>query len=413
MKTNVWIMMAIACGSFAFTACDDDDDNRIAPDSVVTKAFDSLYPNAQRVSWEYEDGFVKAEFYTGRYESEAWFDHQGNWFLTETDIPYESLPEAVKSSFESGTYANWRIEDVDMLERPETGTVYVIDVESGERDVDLRYMDNGTLINEGNTGNTGDENRPSTVPSSIREAVLSLYPGATIFEIDTDRNGTEVDIWHDNLHKEVWFSANNEWIMTETDISYQNLPEAVKNSFESGAYSNWRVEDVDMLERPESGTVYIIDVESGERDIDLRYMDNGTLINEGNTGNTSDENRPTITPNSIREAVLSLYPGATIFEIDTDRNGTEVDIWHDNLHKEVRFDTNDQWLYTEWDIRRTEIPSVVLSAFNASEYASYRIDDTNVIQKADGIYYEFELERGERDIILLFDEAGNIAPSTI
>ena len=273
--------MAIACGSFAFTACDDDDDNRIAPDSVVTKAFDSLYPNAQRVSWEYEDGFVKAEFYTGRYESEAWFDHQGNWFLTETDIPYESLPEAVKSSFESGTYANWRIEDVDMLERPETGTVYVIDVESGERDVDLRYMDNGTLINEGNTGNTGDENRPSTVPSSIREAVLSLYPGATIFEIDTDRNGTEVDIWHDNLHKE------------------------------------------------------------------------------------------------------------------------------------VRFDTNDQWLYTEWDIRRTEIPSVVLSAFNASEYASYRIDDTNVIQKADGIYYEFELERGERDIILLFDEAGNIAPSTI
>ena len=46
---------------------------------------------------ENEAGYVKAEFYTGSYEAEAWFDPQGNWMLTETDLPYNALPQTVKT----------------------------------------------------------------------------------------------------------------------------------------------------------------------------------------------------------------------------------------------------------------------------------------------------------------------------
>ena len=43
--------------------------------------------------------------------------------MTETDIPYQSLPEAVRTSFEASQYANWKIEDVDKVERLNTETV--------------------------------------------------------------------------------------------------------------------------------------------------------------------------------------------------------------------------------------------------------------------------------------------------
>ena len=68
-------MATLVCSSFVFMSCDDDDD-KFTPESIVTKAFDTKYPDAQRVSWENEAGYVKAEFYTGSYEAEAWFDPQ-------------------------------------------------------------------------------------------------------------------------------------------------------------------------------------------------------------------------------------------------------------------------------------------------------------------------------------------------
>ena len=175
MKTKAFIMATLVCNSFVFMSCDDDDD-KFTPESIVTKAFDTKYPDAQRVSWENEAGYVKAEFYTGSYEAEAWFDPQGNWMLTETDLPYNALPQTVKNSFEASLYAKWKIDDVDMLERPDAGTIYVLDVENGEQDADLHYTEGGILIKEVTDGNGDNEHRPSVTPSAIKELISEMYP---------------------------------------------------------------------------------------------------------------------------------------------------------------------------------------------------------------------------------------------
>lgn len=73
--------------------------------------------------------------------------------LTETDLPYNALPQTVKNSFEASLYAKWKIDDVDMLERPDAGTIYVLDVENGEQDADLHYTEGGILIKEVTDGN--------------------------------------------------------------------------------------------------------------------------------------------------------------------------------------------------------------------------------------------------------------------
>jgi len=201
-------------------------------------------------------------------------------------------------------------------------------------------------------------------------------------------------------------------MLTETDLPYNALPQTVKNSFEASLYAKWKIDDVDALERPDAGTIYVLDVENGEQDADLHYTEGGILIKEVTDGNGDNEHRPSVTPSAIKELISEMYPGATILEIDTETKGTEVDILHENIHKEVWLDTQNKWLYTEWEIRSSQVPDIVMTAFKASAYASYQIDDVHVIQKAEGLSYEFELEQGDRDITILFNEEGILVSPT-
>lgn len=73
----------------------------------------------------------------------------------------------------------------------------------------------------------------------------------------------------------------------------------------------------------------------------------------------TNEHRPSVTPSAIKELISEMYPGATILEIDTETKGTEVDILHENIHKEVWLDTQNKWLYTEWEIRSSQVPDIV------------------------------------------------------
>ena len=120
------------------------------------------------------------------FEAEAWFGTDG-WVMTETDIPYQSLPEAVRTSFEASQYANWKIEDIDKVERLNTETVYVIEVESGETEYDLYYSSNGILIkDQPDQGGSDNPYLPEQTPTDIESKVKEMYPNAQILPLDYD-----------------------------------------------------------------------------------------------------------------------------------------------------------------------------------------------------------------------------------
>ena len=84
------------------------------------------YPNAQRVDWELQRDHYVADFRDNNIEKEAWFNTKGEWVMTESDIPFEDLPQAIQTAFGESEYKDWRVDDVDMLERVEMETMYVI-----------------------------------------------------------------------------------------------------------------------------------------------------------------------------------------------------------------------------------------------------------------------------------------------
>lgn len=276
MRTKLSVLALAMCGLLAFTSCDDDDNNYL-PDQTVTKAFDTKYPDAGKVEWETKSGYEVADFHISGNDAEAWFDNKGNWLMTKTEINFGLLPEAVRKDLRANEYADWKYTDFDKLERSNAATIYVIEAEQGEKEVDLYYAEDGTLIKVVN--DTDDDNshfQPTTIPQAITDAIDEMYAGATVVDFDKEKNGFEVDILHNSIYKDVYFNAANEWISTEWDITEDKVPAIVMNALKASDYKNYRIEDIDQIEKP-AGTFYLFELEQGDNDVEVTISAEGNI----------------------------------------------------------------------------------------------------------------------------------------
>lgn len=130
MKMKIQMLAMLFIAAMVFGACSDDDknDNITAPDAI-SKAFKEKYPAATDVEWERKGNFFVADCWMDGREMDVWFDTQAVWQLTEVNISWEGLPAAVQTAFNTGEYANWKREDIDMLQYPVEPVQYVIEVE--------------------------------------------------------------------------------------------------------------------------------------------------------------------------------------------------------------------------------------------------------------------------------------------
>ena len=275
MKVKLSILALALCGLFTFTSCDDDDNNYL-PDQTVTKAFDEKYPGVGKVEWETKSGYEVADFHLSGNKAEAWFDNKGNWVMTKTEINFGLLPEPVRLNLNGGEYKNWKPTDFDKLERSNAATVYVIEVEQGEQEVDLYYTEDGVLLKAVPDDDNDNNFQPVVIPQAISDAINEMYPGATMLEKKKKKNGFEVDILHNNIYKDVYFNTENQWISTEWDITKDQVPAIVMNALQASEYKNYTIDDIDLIEKPE-GTFYVFDLEQGDNDVKVTFDSEGNI----------------------------------------------------------------------------------------------------------------------------------------
>ena len=88
------------------------------------------------------------------------------------------------------------------------------------------------------------------------------------------------------------------------------------------------------------------------------------------------------------------YPGAKILEAERKQGAIKVEIFHENKEKEVFFlETDYQWLGSEWDVKESELPAAVKTSIASTQYAYYRIDDIDFVQKPYVEYYDIDMEQ--------------------
>ncbi len=129
--------------ALAFGSCDKNDEPTI-PESVANSFMDK-YPGRNIYDWDYEQGVYKGDFRNDGAEAEAWFNPDGTWVRTETDVYPGNLPEPVRT-YVSTNYPNHHIDDADYVETP-TGVFYELELERGNRrDVYLNLSPEGNPV---------------------------------------------------------------------------------------------------------------------------------------------------------------------------------------------------------------------------------------------------------------------------
>lgn len=253
-----------------------------------------------------------------------------------------------------------------------------------------------------------DDDNNYTPDGKIQEAFINKYPNAQRVEWEKKYDHYVADFYLDGIEREAWINSQGEWVMTESDIRFNDLPTAIQTAFQESEYKAWKVDDVDLLERVEMDPVYVIEVEQGKQEFDLYYAEDGTLIKAVEDTDNDDEHRPTNIPEALKTVIDTRYPGAVILDMDTEKGIIEIDIRHENISKEVHFNSQNEWLYTSWDVKRADVPATVLNTVTQN-YANYTIDDIDYEERANGSnVYVFELEQGNKEIHVTVDTEGNI-----
>ena len=275
MKLKMYLALLVM-GMLSLQSCSDDDDDLPSskvPEAVRT-AFDSSFSNTANLSWETktvsQEQYYKAEFNNksdNGYKTEAWYKADGSWHMTETEMPYSAIPQAVRTSFESSEYATWQKDnEVERIERAgtEKEVIYIIEVESAQDiDMDLHYSADGILIKAVNDDGNGNN-----------ESLLPDAP-SNIIEIEQEKGMIEVDIIHENQSKEVLLSTNYEWISTSWDVYV--LPVKVTDAIKASQYSGYVVDDAEYFETP-AGNYYWIELEQGEKEVKVKINEDGQFI---------------------------------------------------------------------------------------------------------------------------------------
>ena len=177
MKLKMYFAL-LAMGMIGLQSCSNDDDDDLPSSQVpeaIRNAFDSSFSNTANLSWETKTvskgQYYKAEFNNksdNGYKTEAWYTADGTWYMTETEMPYNAILQAVKTSFESSEYTSWkRDNEVDRIERNAVKEIiYIIEVESPQDvDMDLHYSADGILVKAVN--DDGDGDNESLLPEII------------------------------------------------------------------------------------------------------------------------------------------------------------------------------------------------------------------------------------------------------
>lgn len=292
MKLKMYFAL-LAMGMIGLQSCSNDDDDDLPSSQVpeaIRNAFDSSFSNTANLSWETKTvskgQYYKAEFNNksdNGYKTEAWYTADGTWYMTETEMPYNAIPQAVKTSFESSEYASWkRDNEVDRIERNAVKEIiYIIEVESPQDvDMDLHYSADGILVKAVNDDGDGDNesllpDTPSEMVTAATEFIQKNYPNARIIEIETEHGVIEIDIIHDNRSKEVLLGTTYEWISTSWDV--YTLPAKVTEAINASQYNGYVVDDAEYFETP-AGNYYLVELEQGKNEVKIKITEEGEIV---------------------------------------------------------------------------------------------------------------------------------------
>ncbi len=399
--------LALSMLAVAFAACSDNEGEGTNVPMAVEEAFNEKYPNSTDVAWAKKGVYYVASFNNGgtkavSTENAAWFGESGEWHMSDQDISFNSLPQAVKDALTNSEYNGWSVEEVDLIERKDIDKVYVIEVEKNDMDADVYISENGVIVKEIKESDE-DEDYEDLIPGDLTDGIQSTinakYPNAYIVDIDDEDNHIEVEIVDGDVKREVLFTNNSEWISTITEIEYSDLTAAAQAAFEGSSYASYEIDDIDEYVTASNGSYYILEVDTDNDDEDIKIPFDGSSVT---VAPDNDDDVESATPAEIAAFITNRYSGAQIEDSENKDGYLVVKFKHENIEKKARFNGKNEWVDTKWDIDKDDLPEYVTTAVTTN-HAGYEIDDVEMVDTEAKKYYSLELENDQTDDEITYD----------
>lgn len=123
---------------------------------------------------------------------------------------------------------------------------------------------------------------------------------------------------------------------------------------------------------------------------------------------SDDDDKNVELNNAVLEFIDTKYKGAKVRSSDYEKNGLlEVEIKHDGIIKDLYFDSQSNWVYTTWDVRRADVPAVVKEALT-NAYPDYVIDEVDFVERQQLTYYAVEMDKGKVSMMVYVSPEGVI-----
>lgn len=253
-----------------------------------------------------------------------------------------------------------------------------------------------------------DDYKPESV---VTTAFKAKYPDAKKVSWSDQGSYKKASFLLYNHDVEAWFDAGGTWVMTETDINYEELPVAVRNAYQASPYYQlWGIDDIEMLERLDMATVYTLVVQQNENTYRTLFYDaNGILVKEYEGDDVPGT--PVVLSGTVKNFLAQRYPNAAIVNAhQVDNGGLDVEIMDNSRVKEVQFNKEQNWIMTKWQVAEPEVPRAVMNVLGGSAYAGYTVDSIHYYVYPSGTeYYHFVLKKtGSNDLSVNIDPDGNL-----
>lgn len=114
--------------------------------SSVTEAFKNKYSGATNVEWKDRITSYSAVYELDGKKHEAFFDDDGSWKYTTTEIEETEIPSAVTDGLQKSKYDEWEINHVYRIAKNDNNTEYRVIVKKGDiRKKSLLFTSDGKL----------------------------------------------------------------------------------------------------------------------------------------------------------------------------------------------------------------------------------------------------------------------------
>ena len=116
-------------------------------------------------------------------------------------------------------------------------------------------------------------------------------------------------------------------------------------------------------------------------------------------------------PTKYKTAFTDLYPNATRVSWEREGQFYVADFWRQeyNAESEAWFNPDAVWKMTVTDLYYNRLPEAVQQGFQASEYATWSVDDSDMVERStteDAVLYVLDVESGRQEYDLVFSPEG-------